>query len=79
MFNSLKMSGGAINIGKNELQNLPIPKGEFDFESLVQQIIDMKLASHQKDTSVLENEIDSLVYQLYGLTEDEIQIIEGKE
>jgi len=28
------------------------------------------------DTSALESEIDRLVYQLYGLTEDEINIVE---
>ncbi len=32
----------------------------------------------QADTSKLEAEIDQLVYQLYGLTEDEIRIVEGK-
>ena len=31
------------------------------------------------DTSKLESEIDSLVYQLYNLTDDEIKIIENKE
>jgi len=29
------------------------------------------------DTSALEKEIDRLVYELYGLTEEEIQIVEG--
>ena len=29
------------------------------------------------DTSVLEWEIDELVYELYGLTEEEIALIEG--
>ncbi len=33
----------------------------------------------QADTSKLEAEIDQLVYQLYGLTEEEIKIVEGKE
>ena len=28
------------------------------------------------DTSALESEIDHLVYQLYGLTDEEIKIIE---
>lgn len=28
--------------------------------------------------SCLESEIDHLVYQLYGLTEDEIKIVESK-
>ena len=27
----------------------------------------------------LESEIDRLVYQLYGLTDEEIRIVEGKE
>jgi hypothetical protein len=30
------------------------------------------------DTSALEREIDEMVYKLYGLTEDEIAIVEGK-
>ena len=32
----------------------------------------------QAGMSALEGEIDQLVYQLYGLTEDEIKIVEGK-
>jgi hypothetical protein len=34
--------------------------------------------SQQADTSKEESAIDELVYQLYGLTEDEIRIVEGK-
>ncbi len=30
------------------------------------------------DTSALEREIDKLVYDLYGLNEEEILIVEGK-
>jgi hypothetical protein len=30
------------------------------------------------DTSELEKAIDDLVYQLYGLTEEEIKIVEGE-
>lgn len=30
------------------------------------------------DTSEEESTIDELVYQLYGLSEDEIKIVEGK-
>ena len=37
-----------------------------------------KRADPQADTSALEGEIDQLVYQLYGLTEDEVKIVEGK-
>ena len=30
------------------------------------------------DTSALERQIDELVYKLYGLTPEEIEILEGK-
>ncbi len=30
------------------------------------------------DTSALEKQIDEMVYKLYGLTEEEIEIVEGK-
>ena len=36
-------------------------------------------ANPQADTSKWEQEIDTLVYQLYGLTEDEVKIVEGKK
>jgi hypothetical protein len=32
----------------------------------------------QADTNKEEAEIDRLVYQLYGLSEDEIKIVEGR-
>ena len=35
-------------------------------------------ANLQADMSKLEDQIDQLVYQLYGLTEEEIKIVEGK-
>lgn len=31
------------------------------------------------DTSALEKQIDQMVYELYGLTDDEIAIVEGKK
>lgn len=36
----------------------------------------MKRDNQDNDTSALESEIDRLVYNLYGLTEEEIAIIE---
>ena len=46
--------------------------------ALVNQILAAKKESPAADTTVLEKEIDKLVYELYGLTEEEIGIIEGK-
>ena len=44
----------------------------------VDQILLLKKSDPSADTSVLEAEIDRLVYQLYGLTEEEVRIVEGK-
>jgi adenine-specific DNA-methyltransferase len=41
-------------------------------------ILVVKRAKPQADTSKWEEEIDQLVYQLYGLTEDEVKVVEGK-
>jgi hypothetical protein len=37
------------------------------------------MAKVSNDTSALEREIDVLVYGLYGLSEEEIKIIEGEK
>jgi len=46
---------------------------------LVDQILKAKQLNPMVDTSSLDLEIDKLVYQIYGLTEEEIKIVEGKE
>ncbi len=45
--------------------------------SLVRQILAAKQQNTASDTSVLEREIDQQVYALYGLTPEEIAIVEG--
>jgi type II restriction/modification system DNA methylase subunit YeeA len=45
--------------------------------SLVDQILTAKKSDPKADTTTLEKAIDQLVYQLYGLTEEEIKIVEG--
>lgn len=47
--------------------------------TLVNQILEAKQENPQADTAEWENEIDQLVYQLYGLTDEEIAIVEGSE
>ena len=49
-----------------------------EIENKVDEIIAAKAAAPNADTSNLENEIDRLVYGLYGLTDDEIAIVEGR-
>ena len=45
---------------------------------LVDKILAAKKADNTADTSAMEAEIDRLVYSLYGLTEEEIKIVEGR-
>jgi type II restriction/modification system DNA methylase subunit YeeA len=57
-------------------QNQPIAN---QIITLVDQILSAKKQNPEADTSKLEKEIDELVYKLYNLTEEEIEIIEGEK
>ena len=52
---------------------------EVSIEDLVNKILDEKRHNPKYNSSLLENQIDQLVYELYGLTEEEIRIVEGGE
>ncbi len=65
---------------KYKIELLPIKIAsqaqEREIEILVDQILTIKKLNSLADTTDLENQIDQLVYQLYDLTEEEINIIE---
>jgi len=52
------------------------PEIEAKIEALVTQILELK--KENTDTHDLEAQIDTLVYELYGLDEAEIRLVEGK-
>ncbi len=62
-----------------ELFSLPIkiPENQSIFFKYIDKIIVAKKLYPNADTTTLEQQIDQLVYQLYGLTEAEIKIVEG--
>lgn len=66
---------------KSSLEEFPIPevdkKTEKEIINLVEKIIEGK--KKEIDTREFEEEIDRLVYWLYGLSEEEVGIIEGKD
>ncbi|EKM2530418.1 Eco57I restriction-modification methylase domain-containing protein [Campylobacter jejuni] len=80
------------NLGENGfrykkafLEKLPIPKINSknqkladELINLVDEILKAKEQDKNANTQELENKINSLVYKLYNLTDDEIKIIEGK-
>jgi type I restriction-modification system DNA methylase subunit len=70
-----------VNINPNDFREIPIritnAKEQALFTTLVDRILAAKAKDAEADVSKLEREIDELVYALYGLTQDEIKIVEG--
>ena len=75
-----KRRGIGFDIGVKKFRQFPVVKTDISnqrkYENLVDQILTAKKANPQADTTALEAEIDQLVYKLYGLTEEEIAIVE---
>jgi hypothetical protein len=73
--------GGYLRFIRQYLAQIPIIEPSIQvremIESLVNQIIETKKQDPISDTSILEAEIDQLVYEIYGLTEAEIGIVEN--
>ena len=71
--------GGGINFSRDMVEGLPIPILSTESEKIilcVEKVLQAKRGNINSDISALESEIDRLVYQLYGLTDEEIRIIE---
>ena len=73
---------GTLRWKKVYVETIPIPIiSNFDqlpLIRLVDNILLDKMTDPTSDTSNLEIEIDDLAYQLYGLTSDEIAVVEAK-
>ncbi|ECO3430244.1 class I SAM-dependent DNA methyltransferase [Campylobacter jejuni] len=83
---NLIQTGSYAYGAKDKIERLPIPKINSKNEKLANELInsvDEILKAKEQDknanTQELENKINSLVYKLYNLTEEEIKIIENKE
>ena len=73
------LRGVDYHIYPDHIRNIPIPSAPAQQKpiiALVDKILAAKKANPQADTSKEECKIDTLVYNLYGLTDDEIAIIE---
>ena len=79
--NKGKMQGNNFQLDKEPLINIPlieIPKQDQQpFIDKVDQILSLKKDNPEADTTTLEREIDFMVYALYGLSEEEIGIVEN--
>jgi len=69
-------------IKKSQLNEIPIAKATMGKQEPIIRIVDQIFSSKKIDpafkTCSLKKEIDQLVYELYGLTDEEIKIIEGE-
>ncbi|MDI9357846.1 MAG: TaqI-like C-terminal specificity domain-containing protein [Phycisphaerales bacterium] len=81
-YHNTNSQGGDIfpQVRISSVENLPVKlagiQTQEKIENLVDQILNKKSHDHTTDTTDLENKIDTLVYKIYDLTEDEIKIIE---
>jgi hypothetical protein len=86
-FSSLTLAGGYMRISEREIGQVPIPKISDSKQNTLIKLVD-KILAITKDDDYLKNsakqakvreyekQIDQLVYKLYGLTVDEIKIVE---
>lgn len=76
------LQGDARTFKTNYLNPFPFPKNvskeqENAIAENVKEILTLKKENPAAITTALENEIDTLVYKLYGLSKEEIKIVEG--
>ena len=73
---------GTLRWINNYVKMFPIPDADYSDQEpiakLADKILSIKANDREADTTALESQIDQLVYKLYGLTEEEIAIVEGR-
>lgn len=77
---STQMRGGWYSFESRYIKNVPIPFTERDNTELIEKVIELvrkKQVTPLADTKTLEAEIEMIVYNMYGLSEQEISYIEG--
>ncbi|MDO9545576.1 MAG: N-6 DNA methylase, partial [Pelolinea sp.] len=84
-----KRKGEMLELYQKPLSEIPIKKISKPDQNLFVSVVDKILLitqdedfqnnpTKQAEVEALEREIDQMVYHLYGLTEEEIEIVEGK-
>jgi hypothetical protein len=81
-----------VNIKPADMATIPLPKGWLSTQSQMERLVERMLALHQqraaakteheqttlqRQIDATDREIDRLVYELYGLTEEEVRVVEG--
>ena len=89
----VKRYGVLMEVGGFKVAKLPLPKQWPDFQQPLVRLAEQMMTAKQKLATVktdrdktyyenkcasLDRQIDCIVYNLYGLTEDEIKLVEGR-
>ena len=73
-----KHRGAGVDIGVDKLRDFPMPEEATTkanaIDSIVNEIISLK--RNNADTHMLEEQIDSIVYELYDLSDEEVTVVE---
>ena len=74
-----KTGAGDVMLSIQSLEKIPIPEADSKSKNKIVKLVDkiIEFKKQGQDTSDLEREVDEIVYYLYGLSEDEIRVIEG--
>ena len=79
-FSTESLQGETSHTYPKSVRALPIakanPKHQKQISAIANKILDIKLKDKKADVSELENEIDQIFYDIYGLNEKEIKLIE---
>ncbi|MCL2721307.1 MAG: Eco57I restriction-modification methylase domain-containing protein [Treponema sp.] len=73
--------GGYYSYSSTVIDEIPVPDLSVEQPSIIKivdEILKNKQSDPTTDTSVLEAKIDRMIYELYGLSDEEIEIIEGR-
>ena len=78
---STQMRGGWLSFESRFIRSIPIPVGHSEIKKEIDMLVSEILKDTQEnptiDITANKAEIDRLVYELYGLTKEEIQIVEN--
>ena len=80
LYHKGKRKGETLELYQKPLSEIPIKKASTEIQNsivkIVDEIIALKKTNFNYDTSILERQIDTIVYDIYGLTDAEIKFIE---
>lgn len=78
-FSSLSLSGGYLRIGPPQIKNLPIAFDKEIYNLLIDEVENIISSYNKNDFEQInksEDKINKYVYMLYGISSDEVNIIE---